>query len=90
MLLGDEGPPKTLAPALGWGTTLKDRRASLEAVNLLSDAAALVGYNFVMTNHELRSADLRNTNRLKRLKFPVISRQWLTIRIIHSGACGDG
>jgi hypothetical protein len=51
----DEGTPKTLAPASGWGTTLEDRRASLEAGDLLSDAAAFVGYNFVMTHHELRS-----------------------------------
>jgi hypothetical protein len=57
---------------------------------LVSDAAVRVGHNTYVNDHELRSADLRNTNGLGLPKFPVIAPQLLTISVAGALCCRGG
>ena len=57
---------------------------------LVSDAAVYVGHITYVNDHELRSADLRDTNGLGAPKFPVIAPQFLTICEIPIPPCRGG
>ena len=57
---------------------------------LVSDAAVHVGHNTCVNDHELRSADLQDTNGLGFPKFPVIALQFLTICVILIPPCRGG